>query len=65
MDDVDVSSIIVVMVVLALAIFGLITLTMDFRYFGDVQKQCAELGYIQNKTVRIYCGEKQRPTITP
>ena len=51
----DFMGIVVLVLVLVLAVFGAIHMSMDFRHFNEIAKQCNEQGYIQNKTVRIKC----------
>jgi hypothetical protein len=45
--------------VLALAIIGVVHLTMDFRLFKQVVEQCEQQGYIQNDTTRIVCHKEK------
>jgi uncharacterized protein HemY len=41
--------------ILFFGITGIIYTSADFRYWGEVEKQCKSQGYIQNQTVRINC----------
>jgi hypothetical protein len=46
-----------------LAVFstvGIIALSTDSRHFGDIEAQCKQQGYIQNKTTRIICKVEER-----
>lgn len=52
----DFLGIVVVFAVLFMAGYGVIGLVMDYRYFGDIAKQCAERGYIQDDSKRINCS---------
>jgi hypothetical protein len=49
-------SILVMVLVLWLAGFGVVFLSMDFRHYNEVARQCNEQGFIQNKTTRIKCA---------
>ena len=49
-------TLIMVCVVLALAIVGVVNLSLDMRYFGTLVHECKTQGYIQDKTTRLYCG---------
>jgi len=53
--------IIVFVALVTLATFGGIHLTMDFRHFLEVEKQCKAQGYIQNQTTRILCSIEVKP----
>ena len=37
------------------AVLGITFVSADFRYYGDIYKQCKEQSFIQNKTTRITC----------
>lgn len=52
------STILTIVVVTILAMFGIAHLVMDFRHFDIIEKQCKEQGYIQNRTVRIKCQKE-------
>ena len=52
----DFMGIVVIVLALVLAVFGALHLSMDFRHYNEVFKQCNEQGYIQNKTTRIKCA---------
>lgn len=34
---------------------GIVFMFSDFRYFGNLEKQCREVGYFQNKHTTILC----------
>jgi hypothetical protein len=59
MDDAP-GSIIIALLIVALAVFGIISLVTDNRYFKDIESQCKQQGYIQNKTTRIICKVEER-----
>jgi len=59
MDDAP-GSIIIALLIVALAVFGIISLVTDNRYFKDIESQCKQQGYIQNKTTRIMCKVEER-----
>jgi hypothetical protein len=59
MDD-SPGSIIIALLIVALAVFGIISLVTDNRYFKDIESQCKQQGYIQNKTTRIMCKVEER-----
>lgn len=44
-----------VALLICFAVLGIIFISMDFRYYGDIYKQCKEQSFIQNKTTRITC----------
>lgn len=52
--------VVVVVVGSILAAIGVTHIAMDFRHFDEIEKQCKDQGYIQNKTVRIKC-QKEAP----
>jgi hypothetical protein len=57
----DIFGIIFFVALLVLSAFGTTHLTMDFRHFSDVENQCKEQGYIQNRTTRILCSIEVKP----
>jgi hypothetical protein len=59
MDDAP-GSIIIALLIVALAVFGIISLITDNRHFGDIESQCKQQGYIQNKTTRIMCKVEEK-----
>ena len=59
MDDTHAQCIIALLIVV-LAVFGIISLVTDNRYFKDIESQCKQQGYIQNKTTRIMCKVEER-----
>jgi hypothetical protein len=56
----DSPGIIIALLTVALAVFGIISLVTDNRYFKDIESQCKQQGYIQNKTTRIMCKVEER-----
>lgn len=44
----------------SLSAVGIISLVTDNRHFGDIEAQCKQQGYIQNKTTRIICKVEER-----
>ena len=60
MDDGPSFIIIILLAVTALAAFGGISLFTDNRQFRDIESQCKQQGYIQNKTTRIMCKVEER-----
>lgn len=59
MDDAT-GPIIIALLVVALAIFGINSLVTDTRHFSAVEAQCKQQGYIQNKTTRILCSVEEK-----
>jgi hypothetical protein len=59
MDDAP-GSIIIALLIVVLAVFGIISLVTDNRFFKDIESQCKQQGYIQNKTTRIMCKVEER-----
>jgi hypothetical protein len=56
----DFMGIVVLVLVLVLAVFGTLHLSMDFRHFDSIVAQCEKQGYIQNNTVRLMCTKEKR-----
>jgi|688.fasta_scaffold529982_2 hypothetical protein len=51
---------IAVVVLAALSAVGIIAIFTDNRHFGDIESQCKQQGYIQNKTTRIMCKVEEK-----
>jgi len=44
----------------SLSTVGIISLVTDNRHFSDIESQCKQQGYIQNKTTRIICKVEEK-----
>ena len=49
-----------VVILASLSAVGIISLVTDSRHFSDIEAQCKQQGYIQNKTTRIMCKVEER-----
>lgn len=54
----EVFTIVVILCVFILAVFGVTLLAGDYRLFDNIVKQCETQGYIQNQTIRLTCTKE-------
>ena len=51
---------IIAVILAVLSSFGFISLVTDTRHFNDIEAQCKQQGYIQDKTTRILCSVEEK-----
>lgn len=59
MDDLP-GLVVCVFVAVCLAVCGVVFIFTDNRQFRDIEAQCKQQGYIQDKTTRILCSVEEK-----
>jgi len=59
MDGHDILGGLIVIVFMICFIISAQFILVDYRYFNDIEQQCASAGFIQNDKIRIICSPEK------